>query len=116
MFRLATSLTLAGCLLLAGTSASAQNLLLPSVNEATDALVDMFAGTGLSRPSKVRLGTCITALEASYPGQVACTVSVTLGAATTETQADFYKQGKKWKAQPSSSQSKLPFPDPKLHE
>ena len=27
---------------------------------------------------------------------------------------DFYKQGKKWKAQPSSSQDKLPFPDPKL--
>ena len=94
--------------------AQAQNLALPSIPEATDAIVDMFSGSGLSRPSKVKLGTCVAAEEATYPGQVACTVAVTMGAAVNENQLDFYKQGKKWKAQPSSSQDKLPFPDPKL--
>lgn len=53
-------------------------------------------------------------MDATYPGQVACTVAVTLGAAVSENQMDFYKQDGKWKAQPSVSQDKLPFPDPKL--
>ena len=42
-------------------------------------------------------------------------MAVTLGAATSENQMDFYKQGKAWKVQPSMSQDKLPFPDPKLN-
>lgn len=92
----------------------AQSLTLPTVAEATDAIVDMLSGTGMSRPSKVKLGTCVAAEEATQPGQVACTVAVTMGAAVNENQLDFYRQGKKWRAQPSSSQDKLPFPDPKL--
>ncbi|RBL87828.1 hypothetical protein DDE05_00105 [Streptomyces cavourensis] len=94
--------------------AQAQSLVLPTIAEATDAIVDMLEGTGLSRPSKVKLGTCVAAEEATHPGQVACTVAVTMGAVVNENQMDFYKQGKKWKAQPSSSQDKLPFPDPKV--
>lgn len=96
-------------------AAQDQRLLLPSIPEATNAIVDMFTGTGLPRPSQLKLGSCVPAVEASHAGQVACTVSVTIGAGTTETQADFYKQGKVWKAQPSSSQDLLPFPDPKLN-
>ncbi|MBB1625013.1 hypothetical protein [Achromobacter sp. UMC71] len=92
----------------------AQSLVLPTIPEATDAIVDMLEGTGLSRPSKVKLGTCVAAEAATYPGQVACTVAVTMGAAVNENPMDFYKQGKTWKAQPSASQDKLPFPDPKL--
>ncbi|MFA1686052.1 hypothetical protein [Achromobacter dolens] len=94
--------------------AQAQNLALPTIPEATDAIVDMLAGTGLSRPSEVKLGTCVAAEQASHPGQVACTVAVTMGAAVNENQMDFYRQGKTWKAQPSMSQDKQPFPDPKL--
>lgn len=97
-----------------GGTARAQDLVLPSIPEATDAIVDMLAGSGMPRPSKVKLGTCIAAVDATHPGQVACTVAVTLGSAVSENQMDFYKQGKKWKAQPSVSQDKLPFPDPKL--
>ena len=92
-----------------------ESLILPSVPEATDAIVEMLAGTGLSRPSQLKLGTCVVAVNAQHPGQVACTVSVTMGAAVSENQMDFYKQGKKWKVQPSESQDKLPFPDPALH-
>lgn len=95
--------------------AQAQSLVLPSTAEATAAIVEMFSGSDIPRPSKVQLGTCIAAVEASHPGQLACTVAVTLGAATNETQIDFFKQGKRWQAQPSVSQDKLPFPDPKLH-
>ena len=102
---------LLGCTLMA----QAQNLALPSTSEATVAIVDMFSGSGLPQPSRVQLGTCIAAVDPSHPGQLACTVAVTLGAATNETQLDFFKQGKQWKAQPSASQDKLPFPDPKLH-
>ena len=101
-------------LLSAGSVARAQDLVLPTIPEATDAIVDMLAGSGMPRPSKVKLGTCIKAEEASHLGQVACTVAVTMGSAISENQMDFYKQGKTWKAQPSVSQDKLPFPDPKL--
>ncbi|MFY2569944.1 hypothetical protein [Achromobacter ruhlandii] len=99
----------------AWVQAQAQDLVLPTIPEATDAIVDMLAGTGLSRPSEVKLGTCVAAEQASHPGQVACTVAVTMGAAVNENQMDFYRQGKTWKAQPSMSQDKLPFPDPMLH-
>lgn len=95
--------------------AHALSLALPTVSEATEAIVDMLAGTGLSRPYEVKLGTCVVAEDATHPGQVACTVAVTMGAAVNENQMDFYKEGNKWKAQPSMSQDKLPFPDPKLH-
>ena len=62
----------------------------------------------------LKLGTCVPAVEAKHPGQVACTVALKIGAGSSETQADFYRRGNKWVAQPSSSQDKLPFPDPKL--
>ena len=105
----------AAALLGSMAAVQAQSLVLPSIPEATDAIADMLSGTGMSRPSKVKLGTSIAALEATHPGQVACTVAVTLGAGISENQMDFYKQGKRWKVQPSVSQDRLPFPDPKLN-
>lgn len=107
--------SLSAVLLGASMQVQSQSLQLPSIPEATDAIVGMLSGTGMPKPSRVKLGTCIAAVEASHPGQVACTVAVTLGAATNENQLDFYKVGKTWKVQPSVSQDKLPFPDPKLN-
>ena len=115
MYRFSKStawLALAVTVLGAGATAQAQNLVQPTAAEASDAIVALM---GIPKPSQLKLGTCIPAVEATHPGQTACTVSLTLGAATTETQADFYRQGRKWMAQPSVSQDKLPFPDPKLH-
>ena len=112
MSRFAKSTAVAAMLLVGAAMAQAQNLVLPTESEASDAIVALM---GIPKPSKLKLGTCIAAVDATYPGQVACTVSVTLGAATTETQMDFFHKGKKWEGQPSVSQDKLPFPDPKLH-
>jgi hypothetical protein len=66
------------------------------------------------KTAELKLGTCIPAVDAKHPGQIACTVSLKIGAGSSETQADFFRRGTKWVAQPSSSQDKLPFPDPKL--
>lgn len=96
----------------ANADASAgEQLELPTEAEAADAIVEL---TGLSELRAVRLGTCIKAIEAEHAGQVACTVAVEIGAGTSETQVDFFKDKKKWIAQPSVSQDELPFPDPKL--
>ena len=81
----------------------AQSLALPSIPEATDAIVEMFSGAGIARPSKVQLGTCIPAMDAKYPGQAACTVAVALGAAITETQVDFYKKARSGPVHPKTS-------------
>jgi len=67
-------------------------------------------------PGDVRLGTCVAAADASHSGQKACTLSMKLGAAVNETQADFYWDGCRWMAQPSTSQDRLPFPDPALNK
>ncbi|WP_242107645.1 hypothetical protein [Luteimonas aquatica] len=64
--------------------------------------------------ARVRLGTCIPAVNAERPGQKACAVAVTIGAGTLETQADFHWNGCAWEARSSTSQDHLPFPDPKL--
>ena len=93
--------------------ASAGALTLPNTSEATHAflkMMDMLDQTN----AELKLGTCIPAIQATKPGQVACTVALKIGAGTSETQADFYQRGKEWVAQPSSSQDQLPFPDPKL--
>ncbi|KGD92400.1 hypothetical protein JL37_17285 [Achromobacter sp. RTa] len=95
--------------------AQAQSLVLPSAAEATAAVAEMLSDYDLGVAPKAKLGTCVAAVDAKHPGQVACTVAVTLGAAVNENQLDFYKQGRQWKAQPSVSQDKLPFPDPKLN-
>jgi hypothetical protein len=86
---------------------------LPNTQEATQALLEMLDMKEYKN-AEVKLGTCIPALEAKHPGQVACTVALKIGAGSSETQADFYRRGNRWVAQPSSSQDKLPFPDPKL--
>jgi hypothetical protein len=93
--------------------ASAGALTLPNTREATHAflkMMDMLDQTN----AELKLGTCIPAVQATHPGQVACAVALKIGAGTSETQADFYQRGKEWVAQPSSSQDQLPFPDPKL--
>jgi hypothetical protein len=66
---------------------------------------------------QARLGTCVPAVKASQKGQIACTVAVIIGAGSSETQVDFYRDPEKpgrWIAEPSESQDRLPFPDPKL--
>ena len=99
-------------------NAANSTLTLPNEREATASIVKMMDLADTLAEMKVittvKLGTCIPAIDAHHPGQVACTVSVKLGAGTSETQADFYRQGNEWVAQPSSSQDKLPFPDPAL--
>lgn len=87
---------------------------LPNATEAGRAIAEMFGDPALMRDVAVVLGTCIPAVDAEYPGQTACTVKVQSGAGSSETQADFYWDGERWIAQPSQSQDKLPFPDPKL--
>ncbi|WP_200954364.1 hypothetical protein [Rhizobacter sp. Root1221] len=86
---------------------------LPNTKEATQALLEMLDMQG-QQNAEAKLGTCIPAVQAEHPGQVACTVAVKIGAGTSETQADFYRRGSQWVAQPSRSQDQLPFPDPKL--
>lgn len=105
------------CLTTAGahaeTSAPAQ-LTLPNQQEATEAIVKMLDLGEMQDQVTTKLGTCIAAVEAEHAGQVACTVAISIGAGTSETQADFYRSGSTWQAQPSSSQDQLPFPDPAL--
>ncbi len=87
----------------------------PTVAEAKQATAELLGAKIGAMISEVKLGTCIPAINATHSGQVACTVSVKLGAATNETQSDFYQDKGKWVAIPSESQDNLPFPDPKLH-
>jgi len=93
--------------------ATAAVLVLPDTKEATQAFLVMMEMQEYKN-AELKLGTCIPAVDAKHPGQVACTVALKIGAGSSETQADFYRRGNKWVAQPSSSQDKLPFPDPKL--
>ena len=94
-------------------SATTTALVLPGAQEATQAFLLMMDMQEYKN-AVLKLGTCIPAVEAKHPGQIACTVALKIGAGSSETQADFYQRGNKWVAQPSSSQDKLPFPDPKL--
>jgi hypothetical protein len=94
--------------------AIAGKLTLPNEKEATAAIVKILGLSDMQSQVAVKLGTCIPAIDAKHAGQVACTVTVKLGAGTSETQADFYRDGAIWDAQPSTSQDKLPFPDPAL--
>lgn len=97
----------------APAAAAATALVLPDAKDATQAFLLMMDMQEYKN-AVLKLGTCIPAVEAKHPGQVACTVALKIGAGSSETQADFYRRGNKWVAQPSSSQDKLPFPDPKL--
>lgn len=97
----------------AATTVNATALVLPDAKEATQAFLLMMEMQEY-KTAELKLGTCIPAVDAKYPGQIACTVALKIGAGSSETQADFYRRGNKWVAQPSSSQDKLPFPDPKL--
>lgn len=97
----------------APVSAPSTALVLPGPKEATQAFLVMMDMQEYKN-AELKLGTCIPAVDAKHPGQVACTVSLKIGAGSSSTQADFYRRGNKWVAQPSSSQDKLPFPDPKL--
>ena len=97
----------------APAAAAATAPVLPDAKEATQAFLLMMDMQEYKN-AVLKLGTCVPAVEAKHPGQVACTVALKIGAGSSETQADFYRRGNKWVAQPSSSQDKLPFPDPKL--
>ncbi|SDA36294.1 hypothetical protein SAMN03159340_03606 [Sphingomonas sp. NFR15] len=78
--------------------------------QATKAIRDLLGIPGL----QVVLGTCKPALKAKFPGQTACTLDGVSQAGTSETQADFHWSGTEWIAEPSESQTILPFPDPVL--
>ena len=96
------------------TTRALSRLVIPNEQQATAAVVEMASLGEIKAQVKATLGTCIPAVDAKHVGQVACTVAVSIGAGTTETQADFYRNGPTWVAQPSTSQDKLPFPDPAL--
>ncbi|NML32338.1 hypothetical protein [Paraburkholderia antibiotica] len=64
--------------------------------------------------ARVALGTCKPALNPRYKNQLACTLVVISQGGTSETQADFHWDGKKWVSTSSESQDILPFPDPLL--
>lgn len=93
--------------------AAATALVLPGAEEATQAFLLMMEMQEY-KTAELKLGTCIPAVDAKHQGQIACSVLLKIGAGSSETQADFYRRGNKWVAQPSSSQDSLPFPDPKL--
>lgn len=97
----------------ASAPATATTPVLPNTTEATQAFLEMMELQEYKN-AVLKLGTCIPAVQAKHPGQIACTVALKIGAGSSETQADFYRRGNKWVAQPSSSQDQLPFPDPKL--
>jgi|GEM_PF-773200 len=99
----------------APTPAQAATPVLPEAKEATQALLEMLDMKELQN-AEAKLGTCIPAVDAKHAGQVACTVALKVGAGSSETQADFYRKGNKWVAQPSTSQDQLPFPDPKVYK
>lgn len=98
----------------AATTRAPSQLAVPNEQQAAAAIVELMSLGEIKAQVKAKLGTCIPAVDAKHAGQVACTVAVRIGAGTTETQADFYRSGATWVAQPSSSQDKLPFPDPAL--
>lgn len=103
------------CSALLASSVQADTFVLPNNKDAAQAIIAMMElPKDLAKDVEVKLGTCIPAVEAKHPDQVACTVAVKIGASTSETQADFYRNAEKWLALPSESQEKLPFPDPKL--
>lgn len=108
------SALLGSCLVIASGSVASSELVLPTPQEAKGAIVELMGLADRQDIMTVTLGTCIPALEAQHAGQAACTVAIKIGGGTTETQADFYKAGGGWAAQPSVSQDELPFPDPAL--
>jgi len=91
----------------------------PTEEEAAAALGALLnLPAAILKDATVKLGTCIPVENASHKGQIACTAALMVGAGSSETQADFYrdpKQADRWAAQPSQSQDQLPFPDPKLY-
>ena len=89
---------------------------LPTPEEAKAAFTEMIGDPDFLTDSKLKLGTCVPAIDAEHPGQTACTVAVLSAGGSSETQADFHWDGTRWVAQPSSSQDLLPFPDPKLDQ
>ena len=91
---------------------------MPDAAQLRAAVVDMLGSEVVAAlgeaPRDIRTGTCVAAVDATHPGQRACTLAIRLGAAVNETQADFHWDGCRWIAQPSTSQDLLPFPDPAL--
>jgi hypothetical protein len=79
--------------------------------QATTAVHAMIELDGI----EVVLGTCKPAIKGvAFAGQTACTLLAVSQGGTSETQADFHWDGRKWVAAPSESQAALPFPDPVL--
>jgi hypothetical protein len=116
----ATSTITAFFFVLASTGAYAQETRVsekPSAEQAAQAIAEMFGQPASVKTIQARLGTCVPAVKASQKGQIACTVAIIIGAGSSETQVDFYRDPEKprrWIAEPSESQDRLPFPDPKL--
>ena len=90
-------------------------LVIPTPEEAKGAVVRMFDEPVLTKAmqrGEVKIGTCKKTTKATHDGEVSCNVLVVTGAASSETQANLYRQGTTWVATPSEED--LPFPDPKL--
>ncbi|MEL1263513.1 hypothetical protein [Pseudoxanthomonas putridarboris] len=88
----------------------------PGEQQAHAAIVAMFGGASELEGTTVKLGTCLPALAPEHAGQIACTFALASAGGSSESQADFHWDGRRWVAQPSSSQEILPFPDSKLSQ
>lgn len=98
-----------------GGAPAAQPLAVPTPEEAKAAIITMFDEPGMTKSlqaGRVGIGTCKKSSKPEHAGEVACTILLVAGAASTETQASFYRERGKWVAGPTDED--LPFPDPKL--
>ena len=93
---------------------AAGEMAIPTADEATQALVKLLGLSDMTGKVTATPGTCVRAIDAAHAAHVACTVAFHMGAGTSETQADSFLENDEWTAQPSSSQAKLPFPEPAL--
>lgn len=98
------------------STVQAQDSLRPTPKDAAHAVLTMMDMPQLIEQASIKLGTCVEPVKVGHAGQIACTVLVSIGAGSSETQADFYREQGDWIAQPSESQDKLPFPDPALNQ
>ena len=113
-FLIAASLVLAGC-----GSHARQSAVPPTPEEAKQAIADMYGDSIAAKMAndRVQLGTCIrTPVQyAPAPSQYSCTFVLLSPGGSSESRADFIPVREGWRAEPSLTETELPFPDPALH-
>jgi len=114
MLKTCGALTLVASAFLAGPTI-AQTLTIPTPEEAKDAVIRMMGDAELAKmmaSGHVKIGTCKKATKATHADTVACTLAIVMGAGSSETQANFFRDNGRWTAEPTEED--LPFPDPKV--